>query len=1045
MVSMPLDPTSSRPDPFGCGRILNGVILRLSMLGVARLWLAGALCLAPLAAQQRALDNGSEAWFDTIDARIFTESMPPRIDQPLGGLPSFTDLLPMAPQFSEERELVVELNFDQYNLEANPQRLVYWSPESLSLAADDHDGQALRIDSKTPDVAGVHRPLDPNRIAGRTVELSARIRIDQPYTVPDDAPSWAGPMVQVRWDRPHPDPAQRRIGEVAREWHSIFEGARSDGPDQFQPDGRFHTYRARFVAPDDLLGASLQVVNQRCIGTTLVDSVALVLIDTYEDRKLIASRRQGESNLLGPEYSFELGLGGAGVTGERRLTPFADGPVDRDFGEWRLDDQTAAEGKQSLKMYARPGSAAALELPWLALTAGQPYSLSLWMKADREPVKVAFGVADASWTVMGSPVEVGTGWKRYAATFTPGRTHAQAYWPWVTVEPSDSGCQVWVDGLQLEAGTGPSAYRTSARVEAAIEAGAQPGPGLRNVLSTSEPAKVVARLLQRGGQPRKVRVRAVLESHDGRLFQPLSNVPAEVELVPDTIAELPLLDQPLKRGLYRIWLVATDTATGAVTRAEQIMGVWDAPTTTWFGFHDGPGSEVRTPAVAEAARRVGASMLRTAGQPTADWRGHWTGEGTAEWSLFDRYLGEWSQQKIGLVHTLGPYLDAWPEWVIQEYGAQFRAPEKYPEAALLPPDMLWKAYLRDVIGRAAPTVDAYEVLTGADRLLSAAEYLPLAKQAREAVQALDPSAVLVGPSLTRAESARPGGFLDQLLAQADGPLFDVLSVRLYEAYPEELDIERDHLRELAGRHKLRLWDERIDYPETPLQTNRLNPRAGVDRRLMPFSPQPYDGAAFTARHALLWRAAGAELSFVSGSVAEVDYTHEPVGPLVEADGSPRSALAAMAVLASEIGPAKPLGEWRWDLSLDGPQADYDYRRPQGVRAVAFDKGDGTAVIAMWTFQRDATVNVEFAPAAKARILVTCGGEVQAPADGQLMLTHWPLYLTNVPLDAVAKLAELQIAGHKPQVVPAPGAVVVKPASGTLPRLQPRRDWVLAAR
>lgn len=1019
--------------------------MRLPILSVARLVLAGALILAPLTAQQRALDNGSEALFESIDARIFTESMPPRIDQPLAGLPTLADLLPMAPQFSEERELVVELNFDQYSLEANPQRLVYWSPESLSLVADDHDGQALRIESSTPDVAGVYRPLDPNRLAGKTVELSARIRIDQPYTVPDDAPSWAGPTVQVRWDRPHPDPAQRRIGEVAREWHNIFEGARPDGPDEFLPDGRFHTYRARFVVPDDLLGASLQVVNQRCVGTTLVDAVAVVLIETDQDRRLTASRRQGESNLLGPEYSFELGLGGAGVTGERRLTPFADGPVDRDFGEWRLDDQAAAEGKRSLKMYARPGSAAALELPWLALTAGQPYSLSVWMKADREPVKVAFGVADASWTVMGTPVEVGTGWRRYAATFTPTRTHAQAYWPWVTLEPSETGCTVWVDGLQLEAGTGPSAYRTSARVEASIDTGAEPGPGLRQVLSTSETPNIVARLLQRGGQPRKVRLRAVLESHDGRLFRPLTDVPGEVELVPDTVAELPLVSQPLPAGLYRLWLVATDTATGAVTRAEQILGVWDTPAATWFGFHDGPGSEVRTPAVAAAARRVGAGMLRTAGQPTADWRGHWTGDGTQEWSLFDRYLADWSAQQIGLCHTLGPYLDAWPDWVIRQYGAQFRAPEQHPDAPLLPPDMLWKAYLRDAISRAASTVDYYEVLTGADRLLTAAEYLPLAKQAREAVAAGDPGAALVGPSLTRVESALPGGFLDQLLAQAEGPLFDVLSVRLYESYPEELDAARDHLREVASTSKLRLWDERIDYPETPLQTNRLNPRAGLDRRLQPFSPQPYDGAAFTARHALLWRAAGSELSFVSGSVAEVDYTHEPIGPLVEADGSPRSTLAAMALLANEIGPAKPLGEWRWDLSLGGPQAAYNYRRPQGVRAVAFDKGDGTAVVALWTFQRDATVTVTWPPAAKARILVTTGGEVQAPADARLTLTHWPLYLTNVPLPAVAGLADLTVADRKPQVVPAPGAVVSKPASGVLPRATPRREWVLAAR
>ena len=1020
--------------------------MRFAILKLFGLALAVVLALAPASAQQRPLDNGSEPLFESLDSRIFTELMPPRIDQPLAGTPTLYDLLPQAPQFSEERELVVELDFDQYNLEANPQRLVYWSPEALDLVPDDHDGQALRITSKTPDVAGIHRSLDPNRLAGRTVEMSARVRIDEPYTVPEDAPVWAGPIVQVRWDRPHPDPAQRRIGEVTREWHSIFESSRpSDGPDEFLPDGRFHTYRARFVAPDDLLGASLQVVNQRCLGTTLIDSVALVLIDTYEDRQLSASRKMGEANLLGPEYSFELGMGGAAVTGERRLTPMPDGPVDRDFGEWRLDPETAAEGRQSLKMYARPGSAAALELPWLALTAGQPYTLSVWMKSEKDAVKVAFGVADASWTVIGSPVAVGNEWKRYAATFTPARTHAQAFWPWVTVEPSDSGSTVWIDGLQLEAGTGPSAYRTSARVEVSIDTGSPPGPGLRHVVATDQPAKVTARLLQRGGQPRKVKLRGVLESHTGRLFRPLDRVPAELDLVPDSIAEVPLIDEPLPRGLYRIWLVATDTATGAVTRSEQVLGVWDAPNSKWFGFHDGPGGEQRTAAVAEAARMVGATELRTAGQPTADWRGHWIGDGNQDWSLFDKYLADWSAQKIGVCQTLGPYLDAWPDWVIQQYGAQFRASELHPDVPLLPPDMLWKAYLRDVVTRAAPAVDAYEVLTGADRLLTASEYLPLAQMARDAVQANDPGAALVGPSLARESSALPGGFLDQLLSAAGGPAFDIFSQRLYETYPEQLDAARDHLRETAAAAKVRLWDERIDYPETPLLTSRLNPRAGLDRRLQPFSPQPYDGAAFVARHALLWRAAGAELSFVSGSVAEVDYTHEPIGPLVEADGSPRSALAAMAVMASEIGDAKPLGEWRWDLTLDGPQAEYLYRRPQGVRAVAFDQGDGSAVVAFWSYQRDCTARVTWPPLAKARLFVTTGGALQSPADGMIEINHWPLYATQLPLTEVGNLAALKIADRVPQVIPPQGATVVRPATGLVPTERRPSSWLVARR
>ncbi|MBI2298801.1 MAG: hypothetical protein HYU66_07605 [Armatimonadetes bacterium] len=360
---------------------------------VRRLLCVVAGCLAAVAAaQQRPLDNPAETFFDNLDTRLYVDSLPPRVTPPATWPPRLGDLLPQSPLFTEQREPVVQIDFDNYNMAANPQRLLYLEPEHLDLVPDDRAGQALRIDNPGTLLTGISRSLDPNQLAGRTLELSARVKLEAPYRQEDGAEPWFQPVVQMRWERPHPDAQKRLEGETLRTWDTIFTGPRGPlAPGTFVPDGRFHTYRCRLNAPEDLTGAMLQVVVQRCAATILVDDIALSLVGTRAERLFRQSAALRQGNLLGWRAAFDLGVLGGAVTSERRLSPLTDTANGRDFGDYRF--VPGSDPRTAIALTARPGRSAALELPWLGLAAGQPYTMSLWIRADHDGTMVAFARA----------------------------------------------------------------------------------------------------------------------------------------------------------------------------------------------------------------------------------------------------------------------------------------------------------------------------------------------------------------------------------------------------------------------------------------------------------------------------------------------------------------------------------------------------------------------------------------------------------------------------------------------------------------------------
>lgn len=120
------------------------------------------------------------------------------------------------------------------------------------------------------------------------------------------------------------------------------------------------------------------------------------------------------------------------------------------------------EGKACLWMLSNGGSAASRVYTACAprLTEAKPYVLSAWMRADHEGVKVrfvGFGWRVPRPTFGTQEITLGTSWQRYSEQgMLPPKLPD---WHSVGVEiVGKQSAKVWIDAMQLEAGTEPTAY-----------------------------------------------------------------------------------------------------------------------------------------------------------------------------------------------------------------------------------------------------------------------------------------------------------------------------------------------------------------------------------------------------------------------------------------------------------------------------------------------------------------------------------------------------------------------------------------------------------
>lgn len=249
--------------------------------------------------------------------------------------------------------------------------------------------------------------------------------------------------------------------------------------DAFNPNRRWQKYEFYFQATSELRAEDSRLqIWFTSTGSLWLDDVELQEIPSFCPQRFPQIPTKGVKNFL-PNSSFECGTAGWGSYSSNIF--WWEGNIYRLMGE--LDDKSAVHGKFSLKMslskrepeifyfdYLDPvhqlvDTLLVANQGWIPVERGRPYTLSAYIKADRSTVKGVLFVRQANGRRLQRTVDLAINWERYSFTFAP---QDDFIWIGVGFDLSSSDMKeatVWVDAVQLEAGSQASDYQPRREVE----------------------------------------------------------------------------------------------------------------------------------------------------------------------------------------------------------------------------------------------------------------------------------------------------------------------------------------------------------------------------------------------------------------------------------------------------------------------------------------------------------------------------------------------------------------------------------------------------
>lgn len=679
--------------------------------------------------------------------------------------------------------------------------------------------------------------------------------------------------------------------------------------------------------------------------------------------------------------SFELGGAGWATLGYGGLV----GDIDR---------STAVHGQASYRLrwsadalpmvvsdYPRPTVAPATDLQlatlgWLRLQPGKPYSYSLYLKTDgaQLPVQIGMVFLDQSVARSGEVVMAGPTWCRYRGTLTPPSDLAFLVAQPSAPPPDHAGPTLWVDSVVVAPADPPERYVSRYPVELALSpvGGAWIGPA-------GQPLAVRVDVFNYDDAPFAGSVHVRTIDYFGDLVDQ-RDLPADVP--PGAMGSVNYELQGTPNGVFRV-SASVKLAEGEPTQLARVARVPAYPMTadsaaSPFGVSRGYPYPERI----QAGRMAGLLSSRTL---ALNWAQIEPEPGQADFSGADRLvdlLAGLGQDILACV----PFPSApWANQATEEQIRSAGVPLELGRQSLLPDDPgAFAAFLHTAAGRYAGRIRAWEVLQ--EPLVSSyclpgtlyrpEQYVNLARSATAACREADPGAVLVAGLGTL---PRPGrGALPlyrEVLALGLGAFADALNVH---AYP----------RDMSPENLARLFSDFSAMANSPA----LGGERGVQRPIWvtefgyyadddpgPLAlPLPLLGsvasereaASFTVQAMVAMLSQGATRVYLQAFPEWANLSASFTDPLFEWDGQPRKTFAAVAALASLLGP---------------------HPRPAGrevvagvVQAYLFDCGD-SAVAAIWPIPLHAPARrVVITPPGPVvpRILDEVGNEIgRPPADG----------------------------------------------------------------
>lgn len=803
-----------------------------------------------------------------------------------------------------------------------------WTVDFADGVLTPHEGQRGRIvvfEGLGEQWVRLSRGLEVSKLHNRLLVVSVQTRF---------TPS-AGPL---------PDGASSPTGKIQLD---VGEGPPLVWP--IPPSSGWVDTRAVFYVPESATRCDLSIGLDKMAGTLAINDLSLAELDPlpfcgWRDGRTPPKPGVRENLLVSGD--FEAGLKNFSVAAWKKV-----GPSRRRVLETYTLDGDAPLGSRCLRVNSAEG-VVGLSSNWLALSPRQAYTLSFYAKATGK-LKLRADLVAADGTRLGQTVKLTTHWQRYVV-------HIPADWAenCNALPPLDlyhlqlsstgsdwpSGSSLYLDGLMLEAGDGPAPPFVDAEaIPMTLALGRERQNDLSNLFDTTEPLTAGVTVFNPLPIPATVQIK--LEVHDGferSVFSEVKNaeIPARARRQADFVLKL-------SRGWYRV--------------SAQVV-----PPAGLFG--NVPNSSDAKIAAVLTPRQ---SALAGAGEKTISPFGLQLGDSASpDLALLGigwvRYAPEWKQVETARrQYDFAPCLSALAEAkragldVLAVLGPRIRAesvPACYlPDSSATQPVALPAAArtpFSDYVGRWVKTlagkgVTAYQVLDGANRDLSASDYLALYKLASIQVQAHQPAAQTLPDAGVLAGAGDPLAFVREGLSIEPSLAEQPMTVRFAEESdldPEAILPILEHLMELKRTYGIpELWDVRFAPagPSAYRQTLPVGKLCSTGVPPVPADPvaaTATDQAALVARGTLLRLGMGlSRVAWTARTSGDVTWAEPLHGATIcEPDGTLRPATVAYQFLAERLTGAKALGV-RKIKAEDGATA----------WAALFERPDKSVLVALW--------------------------------------------------------------------------------------------------
>ncbi|MGB9596733.1 MAG: endo-1,4-beta-xylanase [Candidatus Poribacteria bacterium] len=297
-------------------------------------------------------------------------------------------------------------------------------------------------------------------------------------------------------------------------------------------------------------------------GTLWLDDVKIEPSEPIKRAYTNVLPKTDSTNLL-PNSSFECGISGWGSIAE---TPGWGGNLNQLVGE--IDHSNAKFHKSCFKialdsenlpiyyfdyfqLYRMPIKAPLLaNKGWIEVKTGESYTLSAYMKADKEGL---IGVLSIRQAFRGNPrkeFQLTTDWERYSFTFQPQSDQIFVALGLDLEASKQAKGTIWIDGVQLEKNSQLTEYQPRNLIEVGLRT-----DHLGNLFPYGNMPIITATVFNADKSEHSVNLKWKITDFDDVV---VNESEATVDVSQENSTEIPIYTNVQKKGFYRLHLKVND-------------------------------------------------------------------------------------------------------------------------------------------------------------------------------------------------------------------------------------------------------------------------------------------------------------------------------------------------------------------------------------------------------------------------------------------------------------------------------------------------------